>query len=506
MVRRSKMGCRVGTLVVALLAFGLAAPASALDLKISGDLNNRGNIYTDQAPIYRGSETIGTITTPAGTGTTPGVQRFPVGETWADIKYRLAASLATDDQKVKGIVGLEWGSIAFGGNPSIACTVAGAAPATPGGTPTCTNAGSVAKNSGGNFSGDGVNTELRFAYTDVALPTSFKSNLTFGLQPFLANHYLWQETATGIQVKGDTGPVGVTLAWMRGIEFFNTTRRDDQFADADNLMARLDLGKQVPGLKAGAFYVYQHRDPKNATPAPISHLLKNFGAANYNINNVGIDGSYTAGPLFANFDAIYQTGTISNTTGSSAATAGPRRKFDLESFFAHADLGVNVGPARVTYTGWYASGDTNRNDSKIHNFIATDVDMNDSIIFFEGGLTDDNYFTEAPYFLDKGAIFNKLAVEYKPVPKLTLGVAGMYVMTAEELALTGGGKSRNLGTEFDGSISYALYDGLTVAVNAGYLFASDGMDFFEVVKNGKKDHDIFRATAGLRYRFGTGPI
>ena len=34
-----------------------------------------------------------------------------------------------------------------------------------------------------------------------------------------------------------------------------------------------------------------------------------------------------------------------------------------------------------------------------------------------------------------------------------------------------------------------------------YLFAADGMDFFEVVKNGHKDHDIFRSTARARYMF-----
>jgi hypothetical protein len=485
--------------LAALLAFCIGGSASALDAKLSGDLNNRFGLYTDQAPMYSGSETIGTISAPRAI-----VQRFPVGETWGELKYRLAGNVATDDQKVRGVVGFEWGAIRYGSNPSLGCTVTGAAAS--GTAPVaCTTGGSVAKNSGGSFSGDGVNTELRLAFTEFQLPTDFKSKVTVGLQPFITNHYLWQETATGVQLTGEPGPFGVKVAWMRGIEFFNANRDDAQFADADNLLARIDLGKQIPNLKLGAFYLYQHREPKNATPAPIAHLLKNFGAANYNINNIGIDGGYKAGPFFANFDAIFQTGTITNTTGKSAGTSA-RTSFDQQGFVAHADLGVTFGPAKVTYTGWYASGDTNQNDQKINNFIATDVDMNDSIIFFEGGLTDDNYFTEAPYFLDKGAIFNKLAVEYKAAPKLTVGLAGMYVLTAEELSLTGGTKSRTLGTEIDAFISYVLYDGLTVAANAGYLFASDGMDFFEVVKNGKKDHDIFRATAGLRYRFGTGPI
>jgi hypothetical protein len=45
----------------------------------------------------------------------------------------------------------------------------------------------------------------------------------------------------------------------------------------------------------------------------------------------------------------------------------------------HADLGVNVGQLRLTYTTWYASGDDNPHDGTKHNFMSTDVDMNDSL-------------------------------------------------------------------------------------------------------------------------------
>ena len=151
----------------------------------------------------------------------------------------------------------------------------------------------------------------------------------------------------------------------------------------------------------------------------------------------------------------------------------------------HADLGVNLGAAtKVTYTGWYASGDDDASatDDEINNFIATDVDTFDSVIFFEGGYTDDNYFTEAPYFLTAGAIFNKLAVEHKVTPKLTAGAAVMYVMTAEDLTIGSGDTSENLGTEIDGSLSYKINPNLELAINAGYLVADDEMDAFEVNK------------------------
>jgi hypothetical protein len=153
-------------ILVALLALGVSSSASALQISFNGDLNNRIGIYTDQAGMYAGSETIGSLTAPASP-----VVRKPVGESWADLKYRLGVVTATDDQKVKGIVTFEWGSIRFGANPNLGCTVAGVTGAT------CTTGASVGKNTGGLFSGDGVNTELRFAYIDAELPTPWKDHV-----------------------------------------------------------------------------------------------------------------------------------------------------------------------------------------------------------------------------------------------------------------------------------------------------------------------------------------
>ena len=42
---------------------------------------------------------------------------------------------------------------------------------------------------------------------------------------------------------------------------------------------------------------------------------------------------------------------------------------------------------------------------------------------------------------------------------------------------------------------------LELAVNAGYLFAGDAMDAFEVNRNGESDRNIFRTTARARYMF-----
>ena len=455
-----------------LLVFGIAGSASATQFKFSGDLNNRFMLYTDQAGFYSTSESIGTITAP-GARLVDGT----VGETWGELKYRFQFEGATDDGAVKGVYAIELGAIRFGDRTA-----------------------GTAGQRGGGYSGDGNNYETRFAYVDFALAP--KSRVQVGLMPFTVNKFLWSETATGVQVKGSAGPAGYTLAWIRGNEIFNTNKEHQQFRDADNLLLRGDF-TAMPDVKVGLFGLYQRTNPEaspSATVVPVrSHLLKNFANIAYDLYNVGLDGSAKFGPGFVNFDFIYQGGE-SSLRGISSAPGS----LDHSAFLAHGDVGASFGPAKVTYTAWYATGDDDATDGDAKNFIATDVDMFDSIVLFEGGYTDDVYFTEAPYFLDKGAFINRLGVDFKASDKLTLSGAALYVMTAKDLNIGTGataGTSKKLGTELDGAISYKLNPNLELAVNAGYLFAGDGMDAFEQVKDGEANRNIFRTTARARYQF-----
>jgi hypothetical protein len=455
-----------------------AVPAFAIKFSFKGDLNNRVGIYTNQANVYSGSETIGSLAT-TGTPINPDDS---IGETWGEIKYRLQAEAETDDKVVKGVYAMEIGAIRFGFNVPSATGV----PA------------STGRNSGGNFSGDGVNVETRFAYIDFGVPDTVpgKIRVTFGLQPVNVNRYLWNETAMGIKLKGDAGPASITASWVRGIELFNNAPRLPLFADADNFLLRGDV-EPMKDVKAGIFALYQRRNPNVATPPAanaVAHILKNWGPVTYNIVDVGVDATVKYDIFSGGLDFIYQNGRATRIVGT------PRQ--EMSSFFGHLDLGASFGPGKVTYTGWYASGDDDRTDGDMNNYVATDLDINDSIILFEGGYTDDSYFTEAPYFLDKGAFFHKLALDYKATPKLGLGIAALYILTAEDLPINDGiGTSKNLGLEFDAVITYKINDNLELGVNAGYLLAGDGMDAFEANQNGEADADLFRTTARARYTF-----
>jgi hypothetical protein len=466
--------------LIAVLAFSLpfaaTAQAPAIKLKLSGDLNHRF-AYTNQAAFFSAAETIRSAT--------PIINKDTVEEFWGEFKYRLTFEAATEDNAVKGVYGLEIGAIRFGnGGTKLSGTDA-------------------IGTQGGGYSGDGDNYETRWAYIDFGLPGSMKNRVQVGLLPFVANKFLWAENATGIQLKGEFAPVAYTLAWMRGNEIFNTTRTDQEFyADGDAYFLRGDFAP-MKDVKAGLFGLYQHRNSETPGAAAVlgdlTYRLRDFPAGvDYDHFTVGLDGALTFGNIFVNADFMYQFGKILQ---GAAAT---RRSMDVSAFFAHADVGVNLGAAKVTYTGWYSSGDDDLTDNDVKNFIPTDVNLFDSVIFYLGGYTDDTFFVNSPGFGNFGAIFNKLALDYKMSPKTTVGVAAIYAMTAEDVTLDNGAKENVLGTEFDAYISHKVTPNVEVALNAGYLVSGDVMDAFEggtIGGNGKADEDIFRTTARIRYTF-----
>jgi hypothetical protein len=456
-------------LVGVLLGLGFAGSAPAAEFKFHGDLNNRFMVYTDQAGMFSGSETI------KGTP----IDKDGIDESWGEIKYRLWVEAATDDGKVKGVYAIELGAIRFGDGSTL---------------------GGSTK--GGAFSGDGINIETRWAYTDFQLPgVASKARVSIGLIPFKVNSFVWEETAMGVQFKGAAGPMDYTLAWVRGRESsLNNDTDDDLFEDLDALLARVDL-KPVKNVNLGLFALYQGRDPGSdditAFAPATQYQVKLLPAVDLSLYTLGTDGSWTTptsfGNVFLNWDLVYQGGSLDDNTVNR----------DVSAYLAHFDLGANFGKHRLTYTTWYASGDDNRTDGDVENFMSTDVDRFDSIIFFEGGYLDDNYFTEAPHILDKGLFFNKLALDCKLSDKLSVGGALLYLQTAEDLTLGGGKTSKKLGTEIDAYLSYKLYANTEIAINAGYLFADDGMDAFEksAQQDGKSDADVFRSTARVRYSF-----
>lgn len=454
--------------LTALSFVSLAGSALAAKLEFHGDLNNRFMVYTDQAQWFQFDSK----------GQT---SEDESEDSWGEIKYRLWFEAATDDDSVKGVYAIELGALRFG------------------------NGGGVGKSVGGGFSGDGVNIETRWAYTDFAIPKT-QGRAKIGLMPVNVNGFFWNETAMGVFYKQG----GLNLGWARGSEDVTLENQNWGEGDLDALIARYDMSHDK--LKLGFFgtYLTETSSDDFADFSSFNFItdyqIKALPKIDFSMVTVGLDGSYQIptgfGNAFLAWDAIYQNGTLDDISTDDGVTTDD---YDLSAYFVHVDAGVNVGRTRVTLTSYYASGDDDDTDSDLNGYIAVDVDRFDSIIFQEGGYTDDTYFTERPYIGNKGLILNKLALDYKATEKMTIGGAILYLQTAEDLEyIDDNGVAQadtSLGTELDAYVSYQLFENCEVALNAGYLFADDGMDFFEAERDGNADNNIFRSTARVRYKF-----
>ncbi|MFO7831374.1 MAG: hypothetical protein R6V18_05260 [Desulfuromonadaceae bacterium] len=449
---------RVLLTLVSILA--LATPALAVDFSFHGDLKHEFRINSNQSGFTGGKE-FGSKLSQNQTS----IYDDDVNETFGLIKYRMWTEAASDNGAVKGVYAIEVGGIHFGDDGK-----------------------------GGAFSGDEVNIETRWAYTDFALGGG---RMKVGLQPVKINKFFWNETATGINYKkGD-----FEAAWYRGYEVVNDDGDGNDFQDLDALYVRYNL-KPANDIKVGLFGVWQTSDADTLNDLggsmdvnDLTWKVKKLTDFDIDLYTLGIDGGMKAGNFFANWDLMYQTGDF-------------LEEVDFGGYFAHFDLGTKLGSnGKLTYTFWYASGDDDRTDGDFDAFIVTDIDVKadfSSVVLYQG-LNSDQYFTTDPYIQDKGMMMNRLAYDTKVSDKLKVGVAAMYMMTAEDMEyddeLGNAYADDSIGFEVDAYAKYKLYDSLEIALAAGYLMSGDALDFYEESQDGSADEDIYVVTSRIRYKF-----
>jgi hypothetical protein len=456
-------------------------PAVGAEFKFNGDLNNRFTAYTNQSGMFSGAgETSGD---PARASNR--IKDDGISDHWGGTKYRLWTTASTNDGAVKGVYGIEFGNRRFG------------------------SAG------GGGYSGDGLTVETRWAYTDLQIPfIESKSRVTIGLAPVNVNYYLWNETAMGVQWYGSMDSIDYRVAWIRGFERFRDATTGGN--DADSFFARGDF-KPIEGMKLGAFanYTFSRGATASGTISDFRYEKKFIASADVDLDvyELGVDGSFKADMgLFVNWDLIYQGGEINDAafTATNLGTSSVQ-DYDVSAYFLHADVGFGWDDFKVTLTGWYASGDDDETDDDFEGYFSTDVDIFTGSTVLMESYDDDNYFTERPYILDKGLILLKGAFDWQATDKLKVGTALAYMLTAEDVEYidgdgTAGNKRQSedeIGVELMGYLSYKLYQNVEFAINAGYLWAGDAMDYFEEdsIRDGSSDEDIFRSMARVRYSF-----
>ncbi|MFO7832082.1 MAG: hypothetical protein R6V18_08885 [Desulfuromonadaceae bacterium] len=486
------------------LMLSMAAPAFAVDFTFNGDLNHRFRLYTNQATFFN------SVDKGEKLGGAQGelIEDETNDDLMGEIKYRLWTTASSDNGAIKGTYAVEVGGIQFGDSDK-----------------------------GGSFSGDGVNIETRWAFTDFALG---QGRARIGLMPVSINKFFWVETATGVDYKVAAGPGDLTLGWYRGYEVISTGSAND-FEDLDALYVRYDL-KPHDNLNLGFFGVWQHSDamtssdiddleaevdaaeadliaaesiyddnPSSANLEALNSAKESLEGAEGDVPNIthnyvksmpgfdmdlytlGVDGNWKSGDFFARWDLMSQFGDLAE-------------EYDFGGYFGHFDAGMHMGKGKLTYTFWYASGDDDATDGDWDAFVSTDVDINSeySVVLFEG-YTDDDYFSASPYLQDKGLILNRLGYDYQVTDKLKVGAAALYLMTAEDIEYNDNTdvlrKNDKIGVEFDAYASYKLFSNTEVALQAGYLAADDAMDYYEVESDGSADEDIYIINSRIRYMF-----
>jgi len=491
---------RIRLILLLLALMFVAAPLMAADLAFHGDMNHRFMLYSNHLDWFKGQRP-------------EALHHGNVEDSFAEVKYRLWTEVTTNDGKVKGVYAIEMGGLRFGAS------------------------GSLGKGTGGTYSGDAVNIETRWAYIDFQVPgVPNKSRMKIGLQPFKLNSRLWNETILGVNYTEKIGFLQYQLSWLRTYDERNWNNEQMNTDDIDFLTARYDVDLFKNKLKASLFGLYGFNDDAGEmNPGMIQsskYQVKKFSnETGLRLWCVGTDGSISM-PLnlpvlgnikvFSKWDTIFQFGKIKNAlyyddvinpdkdiiTDKNGKTYHASGDFNIYAFTSHLEAGLEMGPAKVTYTGWYTSGDRDATDDKFNAYMAIDMDAEDSIVLFEGNYADDIAFTDAHYILDKGFIMNKLAIDCQITDVLKIGVAGLYMRTSKSMEYNDPISNelysvRNLGYEVDTFAKLKLYDNLEFAINGGYLFSGNAMDVFEEhdIRNGFADEDIYIIASRVRYKF-----
>lgn len=496
----------------------------------------RGDLYQIPGPL-NADGTRDRQTGWAQEGVHPDLPRLDgVKDMFAEIRYEPRIEIATPDGFVRGVWQLEIGGVRFGSE-------------------------GVGRQQGGSFSTDATNIETRLAFTEL----NFENHqLQLGLIPLVTNRHLWQESAAGVQLSGSLwSGGGYHAAWARGVE----DRREPRAFPEDPLPAGfqdmdaffLELSQMLGGQRISVFGMYQRGAvERDAIVFPTEVFaegmaLQWFGSVDHDLVSFGGTAAFNFGPIYANIDAIVQSGTFrdldfyaadnfSRDPNSGFARPSARAaniceptdancypEITQSGFAARLELGGVFGPLTAQYTGYYISGDPDPTDDKFENFISTDVDFFDSSVFFQGVLVNDTVHRQEPYLFDKGFFLNKISVDYRFSDALTIGGAVVHNQLAEELSWlgvdgtinpetgdfffdpdtlklnpSGPFRSKDLGLEVQLRGTYQVNDHLSVGGLVASLVApGDAMDFYEVSiqRNGTPDQDYLTVQSNLQFTF-----
>ncbi|MEZ4485052.1 MAG: histidine kinase [Syntrophotaleaceae bacterium] len=450
-------------IVVAMfIALAMAAPALAFNVEWHGDLNNRAS-YSTQADlskrVSKDNKSYFAIDGENNYDSVPDTKKSSGdADFFAEIKYRTHLVVSDDENKVKGVIGLEIGSEKFGSGAAI---------------------------NGGDQTGQ---IELRWAYTDIELPFDAASRVSVGLQPVGYNLFLWSDNAAGVKWTRAAGSWKYSLAWWRTDwdDISSGSGNSDRSENGEIYSADATYKFDNGAVNAFAHFRNQGDDQTVedfGTETTADDLLVTRDSTLW----LGLSGNASWGDLSAMATGIYQTGTVKT---NSATTD----ELDRQSYLLHAQADYKMDKTTFTLGGLFTPGDDDATDDDLDNFDHIDISTSvlGSVVIFDN-YADDNSFSQATYVFDKGYKIIYAGAAHNLNDKTKVWAKYFWHNTEEEIA----GEDA-IGHEFVVGASYKIMKGLSADINAGYLVAGDLLD--ELASNGNAD-DIFRTDARLQFKF-----
>jgi hypothetical protein len=269
-------------------------------------------------------------------------------------------------------------------------------------------------------------------------------------------------TLPGIAFATKLGPIQLAAMYEKVFEadgvVLPTAAGRAGFVDADYDTYALAAVYKDKAIEAGLLYKY-YVNKANRTSVAAARSAKT--------NNVSPYMKATFGPVYVEAEASYWFGKAAEYDTGVVAT-----DVDLKGWNAYLHAKMNLGPAYVGAQIGFASGDdgSDATKSKAHpggggsSWNPALILMNDDINTWQGGVQYTNSKTNMNLY--------NIYAGFNPMPKLNIQAALTYATQNKMLAATPA-RSKKLGTEFDVTATYKIYDNLSYMVGAGYLWTGD---------------------------------
>jgi hypothetical protein len=269
------------------------------------------------------------------------------------------------------------------------------------------------------------------------------------------------------------GPVNLLAIYEKVYEADQTAVVVNQGkVDADNnTYALAGIYKQGP-MEAGLLYKYYNYAagfPAAAAAMGFGTGRNGTGAAKYSLLAPYMKATF--GPVYVEGEVNYFFGKAKKTETAGAVDT------DLEGLGAYLNAKINLGPAYVGALFGYSSGDDFADATKMKTNPAGGgsswnpalILMNDDLATWGGGTVATTAGTSST--TKYNMTLYQLYAGFKPMPKLSLDAA----LTSAKVnkVVVGSAQSKKLGTEFDVTATYKIYDNLSYMVGAGYLWTGD---------------------------------